>query len=248
MILLKQSTASQEVPLGPFVDATDGVTPETALSIANTDIKIWKAGATSLVNKNSGGGTHMAGGVYSTVFDATDTGTLGSGTIYVSMSGALYVKHDFCVLAANVYDSLVGGGDVLDVSVTQWLGTAAATPATAGHPVVTMKVGTGTGEVNLSSGNVPIRTVFKKAVALTVPFTMRDNAGGPLTGSTVSVIASKDGAAFSTLGTATEIASGWYKYTFSTSDTNCDMLALRFSGSGGSGTPADGGMTIGFEP
>src|SRR5689334_1346513 len=48
-IKLKQSTASQEIPLGYFVDATDGNTEKTALTIANTDIKLWKMGASSLV-------------------------------------------------------------------------------------------------------------------------------------------------------------------------------------------------------
>jgi hypothetical protein len=99
-----------------------------------------------------------------------------------------------------------------------------------------------------STGSVKIQTVLKKAVALTWPFTMRDTTGAPLTGSTVSVTGSKDGAAFAALGTATEIANGWYKYSLSSSDTNCNVLALRFTGSGGSGTPADGGEKIGFEP
>jgi len=36
-IYLKQSTASQEIPLGYFVDSTDGNTEKTALTIANTD-------------------------------------------------------------------------------------------------------------------------------------------------------------------------------------------------------------------
>lgn len=123
MIYLKQSTASQEVLLGPFVDSTDGVTAETALSIANTDIKIWVTGATTLANKNSGGATHISAGNYYAVFDATDTATLGSGCAIVQVSGALAVRVNFCVLAANVYDSLIGGGDILDVSVTQFGGT-----------------------------------------------------------------------------------------------------------------------------
>lgn len=42
-----------------------------------------------------------------------------------------------------------------EANVTQWNGTAVATPATAGYPAVTLKVGTGTGEVNLSSGKAP---------------------------------------------------------------------------------------------
>ena len=134
MIYLKQSTASQEVLLGPFVDSTDGVTAETALSIANTDIKIWVAGATTLANKNSGGATHISAGNYYAVLDATDTATLGSGAIIVQMSGALAVRVNFCTLAANVYDSIIGGGDILDVSVTQFGGTNGT--FSAGRPEV----------------------------------------------------------------------------------------------------------------
>jgi hypothetical protein len=42
MIPLKYGTASQEIPVGPFLDDTDGKTAETGLTISNTDIKIWK--------------------------------------------------------------------------------------------------------------------------------------------------------------------------------------------------------------
>ena len=42
---LKQSTAV-DIALGPFVDAADGVTPETALTIAQADVRLKKnAGA-----------------------------------------------------------------------------------------------------------------------------------------------------------------------------------------------------------
>lgn len=117
-IYLKQSTASQEVPLGYFVDSTDGNTEETALTIANTDIKLWKAGATTLASKNSGGATHISNGIYYAVLDATDTDTLGSMVIFVHVAGALTVRLECVVLAANVYDSIIGGTDLLDVQVT----------------------------------------------------------------------------------------------------------------------------------
>ena len=120
-IYLKQSTASQEIPLGYFLDSTDGNTEETALTIANTDIKLWKAGATTLASKNSGGATHISNGVYYAVLDATDTNTLGSLIIFCHVAGALAVKVECVVLAANIYDSLIGGGDLLDVE----LGTVA---------------------------------------------------------------------------------------------------------------------------
>lgn len=115
-IRLKQSTASQEVPLGIFVDSTDGNTAETALTIANTDIKLWKAGATTLANKNSGGATHISGGVYYAVLDATDTNTVGPMVIFCQVAGALPVRLECEVLAANVYEALVTGTQFLETT------------------------------------------------------------------------------------------------------------------------------------
>ena len=116
MIPLKQSTASQEVPLGYFLDSTDGNTEETALSIANTDIKLWKAGATSLANKNSGGATHMANGLYYAVLDATDTDTLGPLVIFVHVAGALPIRLECRVMPANIYEALVTGTEWLEAT------------------------------------------------------------------------------------------------------------------------------------
>ncbi|AMV27368.1 hypothetical protein VT84_23415 [Gemmata sp. SH-PL17] len=107
-VYLRQSTASQELPLGYFVSSTDGVTPQTGLTIANTDIKLWVSGATTLANKNSGGATHIAGGVYYCVLDATDTATIGPFVVFVNVSGALAVRVECVVLAGAVYDVLFG--------------------------------------------------------------------------------------------------------------------------------------------
>ena len=108
MIRLRQSTASQEVPLGHFVDDADGKTAETALTIANTDIKVWKSGATTLANKNSGGATHISGGIYYAVLDATDTDTIGPLVLFVAVSGALAVRLECEVLDEAQYDALFG--------------------------------------------------------------------------------------------------------------------------------------------
>lgn len=184
-IYLRQSTASQEVPLGHFVDATDGSTAETGLTIANTDIKLWLTGATTLANKTSGGATHISGGVYYCVLDATDTATVGPLVIFVQVAGALPVRLECCVLTAQVYDSLIAGSDLLDVSMTQilgtavatpttagvlevdvthWNGTAVASPHTAGYPVVTVKDGTGTGEIDTTSGGVLVAALASGAI------------------------------------------------------------------------------------
>ena len=124
MIPLKQSTASQEIPLGRFVDSTDGDTEETGLTIANTDIKLWKNGATTLANKNSGGATHIANGVYYAVLDATDTDTLGPLKIFIHVSGALDVQLECVVYPAIVYDALFAGTDYLQVDTVQVSGTS----------------------------------------------------------------------------------------------------------------------------
>lgn len=118
-IYLRQSTASQEIPLGYFVDSTDGNTSETGLTIANTDIRVWKNGATTLANKNSGGATHISNGIYYTVLDATDTNTLGSLVIFVKVAGALAIRVECVVLTANVYDSLIAGSDLLGVDARE---------------------------------------------------------------------------------------------------------------------------------
>ena len=104
-MFLKQSTASQEVVIGPFLDEDDGKTAETGLTISNTDIRLSKAGA-NIVAKNSGGGTHDEIGFYQITLDATDTNTVGELLIAVHESGALPVFKYCYVLEEAIYDAL----------------------------------------------------------------------------------------------------------------------------------------------
>jgi hypothetical protein len=124
------------------------------LTISQADIRLSKNGAAFAQTNNAAGATHMEKGYYGVPLDTTDTATLGRLRVHVHESGALPVWEECLVVTANIYDSLVSGTDLVDVSVTQWLGTAAATPDTAGYPKTTIKSGTGTGEVSLSAGLV----------------------------------------------------------------------------------------------
>jgi len=152
MFFLRQSTAGQEVPIGPFLDSTDGNTEETALSIANTDVDIWKEGATALVDKNSGGATHMTKGMYYTTLDATDTNTLGNLRIYVHVSGALYAQLDCIVLSATIYDWLIAGSGTLGVNATQIGGQTASAAGTVTFP------GTIASTTNITAGTITTAT------------------------------------------------------------------------------------------
>src|SRR5688572_10751391 len=128
MRLLKQSTASTLL-LGPFLDSTDGVTSETALTISQSDVLLWKEGGTTLAQKNEATScTHRSNGLYTCPVNTTDTNTLGTLVVSVSESGALPIRQDYLVVPANVYDSFTLGTDLLDVSVAQLAGSA--TPVT----------------------------------------------------------------------------------------------------------------------
>lgn len=67
-------------------------------------------------------------------------------------------------------------GDI-DVDVTSWNGTAVASPDTAGYVKATLKTGTGTGEVNLTSGNVALTAAGNTAVVTELMGTTTENNG-----------------------------------------------------------------------
>lgn len=119
MRLLKQSTATTLL-LGPFLDSTDGVTSETALTISQSDVLLWKEGGTTLAQKNeSTSCTHRSNGLYTCPVNTTDTNTLGTLVVSVSESGALPIRQDYLVVPANVYDSFALGTDMLEVDLSQ---------------------------------------------------------------------------------------------------------------------------------
>lgn len=166
---LRQSTASQEIPLGEFVDSTDGVTAETGLTIANTDIKLFKAGATSEANKNSGGATHIASGRYYAVLDATDTNTLGPMRISVHVAGALPIKLDCIVYPTAVYDQMFAGTEGF---------AQLAVDVDAGFQAQTDLLN------NLVGADATLATATKESIADTV--LARNVAGGGNGGKTVT--------------------------------------------------------------
>lgn len=55
-------------------------------------------------------------------------------------------------------------GADLKVSVTHWNGTAVASPHTAGYPIVTVKDGTGTGEIDTTSGGVLVAALANNSI------------------------------------------------------------------------------------
>ena len=108
-MFLKQSTAVT-IKLGPFVDSTDAVTPETALTISQADVRISKNGGNYAQKNESSSATHDELGEYDIDLDATDTNTVGIIRVMVQESGALPVWREYQVLEEAVYDALFGSG------------------------------------------------------------------------------------------------------------------------------------------
>jgi hypothetical protein len=121
---LKQSTAV-DLPVGPFLDETDGKTAETALTITQPDVRLKKNGGAWAQKNAAQTLSHEENGWYEVSLDTTDTNTLGLLKIAVHESGALPVWDDYLVVPANVYDSVVGGSDTLQVDLTQINGSTA---------------------------------------------------------------------------------------------------------------------------
>jgi len=109
MNLLRNAT-SQIVRFGPFLDSTDGVTPETGLTIAQADMQLSKDGGAFAQKNAAGNATHDTDGWYSTTLDATDTATNGILLLQVTVAGSLPVWHEYFVVPATSYDALTVNG------------------------------------------------------------------------------------------------------------------------------------------
>jgi hypothetical protein len=111
---LRQSTAV-DIGLGPFVDSTDGVTAETALTISQADVRLKKNNGAWAQKNDATSATHEENGWYEAPLNTTDTNTLGILLVAVNETGALPVWREFLVVPANVYDSMILGSEWLTV-------------------------------------------------------------------------------------------------------------------------------------
>lgn len=149
MSFLRQSTAV-DLALGPFLDATDGVTAETALTISQADVRLKKgSGAWAQIN-DATAATHEEAGWYEKEFDATDTNTVGRLLVSVQEAGAAPVWHEFTVVEEGVFDALFAAGAVADTAAdiaAAVLTAAAANPINANVKEVNDVVVTGAGTV-----------------------------------------------------------------------------------------------------
>jgi hypothetical protein len=141
---LKQSTTFN-IKLGPFVDQADGVTPETGLAGSMT-VKLSKGAGTLAARNSATAIAHDADGYYTVELNTTDTSTTGRLQVsVVSAASHLPVLQNYTVLPANVFDSLINGGDLLQVDLQEVNGdsTSADNLEAGGETLVLGTIGTG---------------------------------------------------------------------------------------------------------
>jgi len=136
MRFLRTNTAVR-VTVGPFFDKTDGVTPETALTVTSCKLTLMVDDGnvpTLVLDTNptaSGGANDMVhvtnddAGFYDLELAAANVNYVGRAMLAITDAAThCPVFHEFMILPANVYDSLVLGTDALDVSTIQFNGSA----------------------------------------------------------------------------------------------------------------------------
>jgi len=157
MQYLRTNTATR-ITVGPFLDKTDGITPETALTVTSCKLTfvVDDGGVPTLVldaaPTASGGANdmvHITGddaGYYDLELAAANVNYLGRAKLAITDAAThCPVFHEFMIVPAVVYDAVILGTDLLDVSMTQISGDAQSATdlkdfADAGYDPATNKV------------------------------------------------------------------------------------------------------------
>lgn len=175
-------------------------------SIGNYDIAFSEQGTASQFYTATFPASISAGRYYVTVFEQAGGSPAEADTL---------VGHDRIDWDGSaVYEPPTSASSgTFTADVTKWNGTAVATPDTAGYPVVTIKDGTGQGELNITSG-----VVDANAVQVSGDSTAADNLESDYDGTGYDKTASSVGAI--RVNTAQAGAAGTITLDASASATN----------------------------
>lgn len=196
MRFLRQNTATR-ITVGPFLDKTDGVTPETSLTVTSEKLTLTvdDGGVPTLVLDTaptaSGGSNDMThitnddAGFYDLELAAANVNYVGRALLSITDAAThCPVFHEFMILPTNVYDALMGS-DKLDVNSAEVGGTA-QTGRDLGASVL-LSSGTGTGQVSLDSGKVLLQST---QAGVTIP-TVTTLTNAPLDSSGITTLLSR---------------------------------------------------------
>jgi hypothetical protein len=153
----------------PFSTYNSSGASVTITGLAATDIEIYRNGSTTQRASDAGytlldtDGIDFDGltGIHGFSIDLSNNGDAG---FYV-------VGSQYWVVVSTIT------ADSQTISFVACTFRIRAAEATAGYPVITHKVGTGTGEINLSSGGVPLTSAANTAIVTELMGTTTENNG-----------------------------------------------------------------------
>ncbi len=185
MRFLRTNTAIR-LTVGPFLDKGDGVTPETSLTVTSCKLTLMvdDANVPTLILDTaptaSGGANdmvHVTGddaGFYDLELAAANVNYLGRAMLAITDAAThCPVFHEFMILPAMIYDSLVLGTDRLDTNTSHWNDLATVelplVPTTAGRK---LDVSAG-GEAGVDWANVGSPTTSLALTGTTIATTQK---------------------------------------------------------------------------
>lgn len=186
---LKANTAVKVV-IGPFVDVTDGFTPETGVALSTADeAEIIKHDAASVTDISGATWAAITGadGYYNLSLTAALTDTEGMLTVIVQDdSVCLPVKAQFMVLSQAAYDSMYAAKDSGVMSVDA---TAISGDTTAADNLELFYDGTGYNAANSTIGTATVAGSVTGAVGSVTGAvgSVTGNVGGNVVGSVGSI-------------------------------------------------------------
>lgn len=223
--IVKKGSVDRSVPIYAFDNTTGLAKADLAYNSSGMDLWYRREGAAvvsvteatlaALTTAHADGGfLAVANGEYR--LDLPDA-AFATGANYVDYGGT---ATGFTLVGGRVKLVSIDLEDDVRAGLTALPNAAAA--ATGGLPTVD------------ANNSVKIQTVLKRNQALAnFPFLMLDSTTDlPATGKTVSVTRSLDGAAYTSVGTATETANGNYEIDLAAGDMNGVTVALRCTATG----------------
>jgi len=165
MRYLKTNTATR-VTIGPFLDKTDGITPEVALAVTychltfmvdDNGVPTLALDAKATASSGNNDMVHVSNddaGFYDLELTASNVNYVGRSMLSVNdVTTHCPVFHEFTILPSQVYDSLISGSDVLDTNASLLGGTLPASSTEIADALLDRNMSTGT-----DSGTSTIRT------------------------------------------------------------------------------------------
>lgn len=178
---LSEATAAQRRVFLHLVDATDGITAEVGEAAGQPQISkngaAW-ANTTATLTAIGNGRYYVeltaaeldtVGGVQVRYKSAATAEAIAAGQVVpwdpydAVRQGMTALPNAAAEAAGGLYTRGAGAGQInqpanglIDTNVENWNATAVPAEHTAGYPIVTMKDGTGTGEIDTASGRVAI--------------------------------------------------------------------------------------------